>query len=375
MKTKQLIIAGTFLAVAFTYAIPFTAGAQTGDDLIAAVTYQDLDKVKELVKAGVDVNFREPSRYGNTPLVMACQYNLVEIAKYLMENGAEINLKTSLERKNAGIREMKWYSVPANPVFLSFRRPANGEDRRTEAKSKPQETPFEKRGQPEILRMQPKPGQGESENRSFFWKTLPFFIIAHAAHHFLTALPQPLLPAIRDEFNLNYRRAAFVPTAFAVSGATAQLPAGWLADRIGPKLLIAVGMIAMGDGGTGWRLVPLLCGLALIALAYLLAVSAFRSRVAGLYAAAFIAASGFVLAFSKTALLDGMLATSMTAAALAVWRARSWAGVVFAAVLIGLSASIITSITTCPRTYSGSFYSAVSRRRSRTQKLDSQSSP
>ena len=94
MKTKQLIIAGTFLAVAFTYAIPFTAGAQTGDDLIAAVTYQDLDKIKELVKAGVDVNFREPSRYGNTPLVMACQYNLVEIAKYLMENGADINLKT-----------------------------------------------------------------------------------------------------------------------------------------------------------------------------------------------------------------------------------------------------------------------------------------
>lgn len=93
MKTRQLIIAGTFLTMAFTYAIPFTAGAQTGDDLITAVTYQDMAKVKELVKAGVDVNYKE-QRYGNTPLVMACQYNLVEIAKYLIENGADINLKT-----------------------------------------------------------------------------------------------------------------------------------------------------------------------------------------------------------------------------------------------------------------------------------------
>lgn len=106
------------------------------------------------------------------------------------------------------------------------------------------------------------------------------------------------------------------------------------------KLLIAVGMIAMGDNGAGWRLVPLLCGLALIVLAFALATSAFRSKTAGLYAGAFIAASGFVLAFSKTALLDGMLATSMVAAGLTLWRAYSWVGIVLAAVLVGLSMSI-----------------------------------
>jgi len=91
--------------------------------------------------------------------------------------------------------------------------------------------------------------QTESESRSFFLTTLPFFILAHAAHHFLTALPQPLLPAIRDEFRLNYTRASFVPMAFAMSGATGQLPAGWLADRIGPKYLIAVGTIGVALAG------------------------------------------------------------------------------------------------------------------------------
>ena len=106
------------------------------------------------------------------------------------------------------------------------------------------------------------------------------------------------------------------------------------------KILIAAGMRAMGDQGAGWRLAPLLLGLALIGLAYALGASAFRSKTAGLYAAAFIAASGFVLAFSKTALLDGMLATMMVAAAFVLWRARSWRGITCGAVLIGLAASI-----------------------------------
>lgn len=106
------------------------------------------------------------------------------------------------------------------------------------------------------------------------------------------------------------------------------------------KLLIAAGILAMGDQGAGWRLAPLLLGLALIGLAYALGASTFRSKTAGLYAAAFIAASGFVLAFSKTALLDGMLATMMVAAALVLWRARSWRGIIFGATLIGLATSI-----------------------------------
>lgn len=106
------------------------------------------------------------------------------------------------------------------------------------------------------------------------------------------------------------------------------------------KLLLAIGLLGLGDNGAGWRLVPMLCGQALIALAYALGASAFDSKLAGLHAAAFVACSGFVLAFSKTALLDGMLAALMVGAALALWRARSLAGFAFAAALIGLSASI-----------------------------------
>jgi MFS family permease len=79
--------------------------------------------------------------------------------------------------------------------------------------------------------------------------SLPWFIMAHFAHHLLTALPGPLLPAIRTAFGLNYTQASFVTTSFALSGGAGQLPAGWLADRISPSVLIAIGTVGVAIGG------------------------------------------------------------------------------------------------------------------------------
>jgi MFS family permease len=81
------------------------------------------------------------------------------------------------------------------------------------------------------------------------WTSLPWFIMAHFGHHLLTALPGPLLPSIRTEFNLSYPQSSVVTTAFALSGGAAQLPSGWLADRINPVILIAVGTIGVAVGG------------------------------------------------------------------------------------------------------------------------------
>ncbi len=79
--------------------------------------------------------------------------------------------------------------------------------------------------------------------------SLPWFIMAHFGHHLLTALPQPLLPAIRTAFNLNYMQASLVTSAFALSGGAGQLPSGWLADRISPVVLIAIGTLGVAVGG------------------------------------------------------------------------------------------------------------------------------
>ena len=81
------------------------------------------------------------------------------------------------------------------------------------------------------------------------WTSLPWFIMAHFGHHLLTALPNPLSPAIRASFGLSLTKATYVTTSFALAGGAAQIPSGWLADRIKPAILIAIGTLGVAVGG------------------------------------------------------------------------------------------------------------------------------
>ena len=74
-------------------------------------------------------------------------------------------------------------------------------------------------------------------------------MLAHFGHHLLTALPVPLLPMIRDDFNLSYTQAGLVVSAFSLSYGFSQLPAGWLADRIGYRVLITIGICGVAVAG------------------------------------------------------------------------------------------------------------------------------
>jgi MFS family permease len=89
----------------------------------------------------------------------------------------------------------------------------------------------------------------EHKQKSFFLGALPFFIVAHCVHHLLTSLPQPLLPFIRAEFNLSYTQSAFVISAFSLANAFSQLPSGFLADRIGTRALITIGIVGVAIAG------------------------------------------------------------------------------------------------------------------------------
>ncbi|MFC1840191.1 nitrate/nitrite transporter [Thermodesulfobacteriota bacterium] len=96
---------------------------------------------------------------------------------------------------------------------------------------------------------QPEKSTPEPKQRSFFLTSLPFFVLAHAAHHLMTALHQPMLPYMQQEFKLNYSKAAAITSAFSISGGASQLPSGWLADRMGPTILITMGIVGVAIGG------------------------------------------------------------------------------------------------------------------------------
>jgi len=78
---------------------------------------------------------------------------------------------------------------------------------------------------------------------------LPLFVLAHFSHHLLAALLVPLLPFIRDDFTLDYTQAGWLISAFTLSYGISQLPAGWLADRIGRRMLISIGISGVALSG------------------------------------------------------------------------------------------------------------------------------
>jgi ACS family hexuronate transporter-like MFS transporter len=94
---------------------------------------------------------------------------------------------------------------------------------------------------------------------SFFTTTLPLFMLAHFGHHLVTALPVLLLPFIRSDTSLtgselSYSQSAWIVFAFSLAYGFGQIPGGWLADRIGRRAMIAVGIF-------GVSLVGILVGL------------------------------------------------------------------------------------------------------------------
>ena len=58
-----------------------------------------------------------------------------------------------------------------------------------------------------------------------------------------------MLPMIRSEFSLDYTRSGFVISAFQLSYGIAQLPSGWLADRIGTRLMMTIGICGVAVAG------------------------------------------------------------------------------------------------------------------------------
>jgi MFS family permease len=89
--------------------------------------------------------------------------------------------------------------------------------------------------------------------RTFFYRLFSgvtwLFVVAHLSHHVITALVVPLLPFMRNEFGLDYVQAGFIISAFSLSYGIAQLPAGWMADRLGPHKLITLSISGVAFAG------------------------------------------------------------------------------------------------------------------------------
>lgn len=72
------------------------------------------------------------------------------------------------------------------------------------------------------------------------------FTAAHFSHHVTNSLLNPLLPLIRDAFALSYTQSGLAVSAFSLAVGLANAPLGYLADRIGHRLVLVAGLLLLG---------------------------------------------------------------------------------------------------------------------------------
>jgi len=108
---------------------------------------------------------------------------------------------------------------------------------------------------------------------------------AHFSHHVTNSLLTPLLPLIRDAFALSYAETGLLVSAYGISLGGSNMPMGALADRIGSRPVIVVGLIgtgllslALATAGAYWQLVLLLVLLGLVAGTYHAPAAALLAR-------------------------------------------------------------------------------------------------
>jgi len=105
------------------------------------------------------------------------------------------------------------------------------------------------------------------------------------------------------------------------------------------KLIIMNFMEVLGDRPIAWRLPSLLFGIANIGLLGWLARIVFGNWRAGYITGAFVAVDGFFIAYSRVALLDGMIVACSVGAVICVLRGRTVRSVILAGLLAGCAVS------------------------------------
>src|SRR3989304_4760669 len=85
--------------------------------------------------------------------------------------------------------------------------------------------------------------------RPFITGLVPIFILAHFGHHSVGAMMNPLMPMIREDLRLNLTQSGLIMSAFTITNGFAQLPAGWLADRLGARFMILLSITGVAAAG------------------------------------------------------------------------------------------------------------------------------
>jgi FSR family fosmidomycin resistance protein-like MFS transporter len=115
---------------------------------------------------------------------------------------------------------------------------------------------------------------------------IPQFMFSHFSHHVCTGVLVPLLPLLREVFNLNYFQSGILVSSFGIAYGFGQVPMAILADRFSRRLIIILGLLGISMAGISISLtqdfrqmVPFLIIMGLLGGTYHAPASSFISQV------------------------------------------------------------------------------------------------
>ena len=168
-----------------------------------------------------------------------------------------------------------------------------------------------------------------------------FFAYTHASHDLCPALHVPLLPLIKESLGLTYLQSGLLLSAYTITAGLAQFLGGWLGDRFGRRIIIALGIggvglatLAVGLSSSYYPMLIILVVMGIFAGAYHPSVipllfSHFeakkRGKVLGLHMV------GGSIGFAIGPLLGGLIASQMG------WH--------FAFIVLGIPALVAAALT------------------------------
>jgi len=74
-------------------------------------------------------------------------------------------------------------------------------------------------------------------------------MLSHLSHHLCTGVLVPLLPMLRQDFQLSYFQAGLLTSSFSVAYGFAQLPVAAISDKLGKRAIITLGLLGVSLAG------------------------------------------------------------------------------------------------------------------------------
>jgi FSR family fosmidomycin resistance protein-like MFS transporter len=96
----------------------------------------------------------------------------------------------------------------------------------------------------------------EGSERGAEYRAIGLVSAAHFVNHFQHLVLPPLFPLLKAELGIGFVELGFALTVASVVGVAAQLPVGYLVDRVGSRRMLVLGLLLAGLAYLGFGLAP-----------------------------------------------------------------------------------------------------------------------